>query len=1266
MAFYHLTLQQPTSIFQGIKGNFIQAGKEDLVVSKGRILTLYCLSSHSLTETTNIDTFGFIRGICVLRLPSEDQDLIALINEGGFLSLIKFNSHNQKFDCVLQQKVTEKGFKRTQPGQMILSQKQTLLIPAIESSILALTVQKANTKYSIEKTIYFKSQRLCSFFLNVCWSSTNSSFFTIEIDCRNSIGTTNLVEYQIGNQFQNIIEKKRTKIDKTSNLIINVPSKEDLSIDRGVLICSQGKINYFNESQKEQKVINIPIRENCKQLKKCQTLNCGIYCFYEKYENKSIKYNFLLQNDLGDLYKLILIFDANNSINNLTISYFDTIPISTNLIIIGKNYLFSSSNFSTHFYYKIKKWDNQIENEIYKTNEEETSMYKFNDDLKQLNLINDLANISPLIDCQISQIESQYKTNQNSISRDHFNTKMYCLTGTSINSTIQMLEYGMPITELNDFKIPIEDKPTGIWTLKLKIFDQFHKYLIISFSSFTLLFQINEKALIPIIETNLLDLTVQTLQIQLMLDNSVIQIYPNGIRHMKKNEVVIWSPLNQQKIDHCITNPIQIVISINNNYLAYFELLKDGNLPEIEKIEFQNICSMDLINDFNFTRNNRKENENIKNQNENINNNMEIETEKDIDLNTINSNHYKSPFLIIGTNNNYLFILSLFDNTILHIITSITLEAKPESMALIKIKTNINSIKNDDNNNNNQFNKNNENISNNSRSNNQSNDHTYFLNLGLENGILIQYLFNKSNIVLNKPIFHLFKKNENKKFKFIKCQTQNENSIILISDSVWLISLMKNEFLLAPLNNLEIEDLAIFNQKEITEGFFGIDSRNIIKYFSIENTNKKFQESIIKLKTTPRKMITHPKNGTMFIILRDFIKTNNLENNNEQDYENEKALNKKKKIDIWDSKILIIHPNEPNNFHYQQFLERGEIGYSLSILENKNIYYLVVGSACSVTLKPRSCKHGYITVFKIVNDSQLQFITKIKVTNIPYCLQVKNNHIIAGIGSSLIIFQFIRNQIFIKTEFKNNNSNDNNNNNNNNNTLLNFVVSLSIEKDLIFVGDITKSIFIFQYRNNKLKLYAKDNVSRFITTHFASNNLLFAGDKFGNLLIYKIPEKKLSDNNFNFLNQQLSLSSTFLSNDLLNDSLSLNLDRIGNFHIGEMINSIQPIQFGGSNLIFYSTILGTFGILINIPSNNQINFFYQLQVLLKKKIKTVSGNDNLDWRSYYFPNKGILDGDFCELFLTLKKKDQLAIAEKMEIPLIEILKQLQNMRNKVL
>ncbi|KAJ6248470.1 splicing factor 3b subunit 3 [Anaeramoeba flamelloides] len=1262
MAFYHLTLQQPTSIFQSIKGNFIQAGKEDLVVSNGRVLTLYCLASHSLIETTNLDTFGFIKSVCLLRLPSEDRDLIAVLSDGGFLSLIKFNSHNQKLDCVLQQKVTEKGFKRTQPGQMMISQKQTLLISAIESSLLALTIQKATSKYSIEKTISFKSQRLCSFFLDVCWSSLNDTFFTIEIDCKNSIGTTNLVEYQIGNQFQNIQEKKRTIIDKTSNLIINVPNNEKFKINGGLIMCAEEKVSYFNQSQQEEKSISIPIRENCKQLQKCQNINCGIYCFSEESESNFLKYHFLLQNDLGDLYKLILTFDSNSSINNLMISYFDTIPISTDLILIGKNYLFSSSNFSTHFYYKITNWGNKIENEMYPTNEEEIKMYKLNDELKSLNLINDLVNISPLIDCQISQIQSQIETNQSTISRDHFKTNIYCLTGTSMNSTVQMLEYGIPITELNDFKIPIEDKPTGIWTLKSKIFDQFHEYLIISFSSFTLLFQINGKKLIPILETNLLDLTVQTLQIQLMLDNSVIQIYPNGIRHMKQNEVVNWSPLNQQKIDHCVTNPIQIAISINNTYLAYFELLKDGNLPEIEKIEFQNICSMDLITNFNFTQINLKENDNIKNQNENINNNMEIETEKDINLNMINFNHYKSPFLIIGTNNNYLFIVSLFENAILHTITSITLESKPESVSLIKINTNLDSLQNDGNSNRQQFNNKN-NVNNDQKNdNNNHNDCTYFLNIGLENGILIQYLFNKSNIILNKPIFHQLNTNENKKFKFIKCQTQNENSIILISDSIWLISFINNKFLLAPLNNLEIEDLASFNQKEITEGFFGINSENILKYFSIEQNNKKFQESIIKLKTTPRKMITHQKTGTMFIILRDFIKTKNLENKNEQDYENEKALNKEKSKDIWDSKILIIHPNEPNNFLYQQFLEKDEIGYSISILENKNIYYLVVGSACSVTLKPRSCKHGYITIFKILDDSQLKFITKIKVPNIPYCIQVKNNHIIAGIGSSLIIFQFIRNQIFIKTEFNNNNSN----NDNNNDKLLNFVVSLSIEKDLIFVGDITKSIFIFQYSNNKLKLYAKDNVPRFITTHLTSKNLLFAGDKFGNLLIYKIPEKKLSNNNFNFLNQKLSLSSTFLLNDLLNDSLSLNLDKIGYFHIGEMINSIQQIQFGGSNLIFYSTILGTFGILIDITSNIQINFFSQLQMLLKKKIKTVSGNDNLDWRSYYFPHKGIIDGDFSELFFTLKEKDQLAIAEKMEIPLIEILKQLQNMRNKIL
>ena len=52
---------------------------------------------------------------------------------------------------------------------------------------------------------------------------------------------------------------------------------------------------------------------------------------------------------------------------------------------------------------------------------------------------------------------------------------------------------------------------------------------------------------------------------------------------------------------------------------------------------------------------------------------------------------------------------------------------------------------------------------------------------------------------------------------------------------------------------------------------------------------------------------------------------------------------------------------------------------------------------------------------------------------------------------------------------------------------------------------------------------------------------------------------------------------------------------------------------------------------------------------LRNLSPNLSGRDHLNYRSYYSPCKGIIDGDLCEVFSELLHKEQAEIARVLDL-----------------
>jgi splicing factor 3B subunit 3 len=127
------------------------------------------------------------------------------------------------------------------------------------------------------------------------------------------------------------------------------------------------------------------------------------------------------------------------------------------------------------------------------------------------------------------------------------------------------------------------------------------------------------------------------------------------------------------------------------------------------------------------------------------------------------------------------------------------------------------------------------------------------------------------------------------------------------------------------------------------------------------------------------------------------------------------------------------------------------------------------------------------------------------------------------------------------------------------------------------------------------------------------------------------------------------------------------LSTVCSFFVGETITSISRCILipGGNEVLLYTTLLGTVGILIPFTSKSDIEFFQLLEMTLRQEILPLSGRNHLAFRSSYAPVSCTIDGDLCELFNQLGNEKKRQIAESLDRTVADVAKKLDDIRNRV-
>jgi len=258
--------------------------------------------------------------------------------------------------------------------------------------------------------------------------------------------------------------------------------------------------------------------------------------------------------------------------------------------------------------------------------------------------------------------------------------------------------------------------------------------------------------------------------------------------------------------------------------------------------------------------------------------------------------------------------------------------------------------------------------------------------------------------------------------------------------------------------------------------------------------------------------------------------------------------------------------------------------------------------------------------------------------------------LLVGVGKFLRIYDLGKRKLLRKCENKN---------------FPTSVISIHVVGERIYAADMAESFHYVKYNKNEKQLNVlADSISpRYISATCLVDFATFAvGDKFGNICIQRLPIETTDSIERDPTGGITSKYGHYLG------GAAYKMTDIAQFHVGETITSIHKTSLvpGGSECLFYSTIMGGLGVCIPFTTREDIDFFSHVEMHCRQEFPPLCGRDHLAYRSYYGPIKETIDGDLCEMYTTLTFDRQQAIAEELVSSPSEISKKLEEMRNRIL
>ncbi|CAA6670468.1 unnamed protein product [Spirodela intermedia] len=1177
MYLYSLTLQRATGVVCAVNGSFtLELLRPD---EAGRIQILH-----------SVEVFGAIRSLAQFRLTGSQKDYLVVGSDSGRLVILEYNVAAARFDKVHQETFGKSGCRRIVPGEYLAvdPKGRAVMVAACEKQKLVYVLNRdAAARLTISSPLEaHKSHVICYSVTGIDCGFDNPIFAAVELDYSEADldptgqaaadAQKHLTFYELDLGLNHVSRKWSEPVDNGANLLVTVPGGGDGP--GGVLVCAENFVIYKNQGHPDVRAV-IPRRDDLPAERGVLVVSAATH------RQKSLFF-FLLQTEYGDIFKVTLDHEGGERVKELKIKYFDTIPVTSAMCVLRTGFLFAASEFGNHALYQFQSIGDGPDVEASSTTLMETEegfqpVFFQPRPLKNLLRIDQVESLMPIMDMKVTNLFEE-ETPQ-----------VFTLCGRGPRSSLRILRPGLAISEMAVSQLP--GTPSAVWTVKKNVNDEFDAYIVVSFTNATLVLSIGE-TVEEVSDSGFLD-TTPSLAVSLLGEDSLMQVHPNGIRHIREDgRINEWKTPGKKTIVKVGSNRQQVVIALSGGELIYFEMDITGQLMEVEKHEMPGDVAC-------------------------------------LDIAPVPEGRQRSRFLAVGSYDNTIRILSLDPDDCMQILSVQSVSSPPESLLLLEVKA--------------------------STGGEDGADHpaSVFLNAGLQNGVLFRTVVDMVTGQLSDTRSRFLGL---KPPKLFSAMVRGRQAMLCLSSRPWLGYIHQGRFLLTPLSYETLEYASSFSSDQCAEGVVAV-AGEALRVFTIERLGETFNETVIPLRYTPRKFVLVPKKKHLVIIESDqgaftaqereenkkvfFEATGIGENgtaNNGDQMENGGGDNDEEKdplsdeqygypkavSDKWVSCIRVLDPRTGETTSILE-LQDNEAAFSVCTVnfhDKEHGTLLAVGTAKGLQFLPRkSLIGGFIHIYRFIDDGKgLELLHKTQVDGVPLALCQFQGRLLAGIGPEC------ENKLFPNT-----------------------IMSIHTYRDRIYVGDIQESFHYCKYRRdeNQLYVFADDSVPRWLTAaHHIDFDTVAGADKFGNIFFARLPQD-VSDE----IEEDPTGGKIKWEQGKLNGAPN-KVEEIVQFHIGDVVTCLQKASLipGGGECLIYGTVMGSLGAMLPFTSREDVDFFSHLEM------------DHMAYRSAYFPVKDVIDGDLCEQFPSLTPDLQRKIADELDRTPGEILKKLEDIRNKII
>ncbi|CAH8491836.1 unnamed protein product [Dicrocoelium dendriticum] len=1153
------------------------------------------------------------------RLTGSSKDYLIVGSDSGRVVILEYIPSKNIFEKVQQETFGKSGCRRIVPGQYLAvnPKGRAFMIGAVEKQKLVYIMNRdSQARLTISSPLEaHKSNTLVYHMVGVDVGFDNPLFACIEMDYEDAdqdptgeaarSANQLLTYYELDLGLNHVVRKYSEPLEEHANFLIAVPGGNEGP--SGILICSENYITYKNFG--DQPDIRCPIPQRRNDL---DDPDRGILFVCSASHKTKNLFFFLAQTEQGDIFKINLEVD-DDMVTEIKLKYFDTVPVASAMCVLKTGFLFVASEFGNHSLYQIAHLgddDDEPEFSSAMPLEEGDTFYFAPRPLKNLIEVDVLDNLSPIMNFHIADFANEDTP------------QLAVLCGRGPGSTFRLLRHGLEVSEMAKSDLP--GNPNAVWTVKRNSEEEYDAYIIVSFVNATLVLSIGE-TVEEVTDSGFLG-TTPTLTCSQLGDDALVQVYPDGIRHIRADKRVnVWRAPGKKTIVKCAVNRRQVVIALTGGELVYFEMDMTGQLNEYtERKEMPTdvICMA---------------------------------------LGRIPASEQRSRFLAVGLADNTVRILSLDPSDCLAPLTMQGLPSTPESLCIVEMGVG-------------------EPMGSSEGEPEKMATGILYLNIGLINGVLLRVILDPVTGELSDTRTRYL---GTRPVKLFRIMMQGGEAVLSVSSRSWLSYAYQNRFHLIPLSYEALEYASGFSSEQCPEGIVAICD-NSLRIMALEKLGAVFNQTSYPLQYTPRKMILHPESGMAYIIETDhnsytdevkelrkrqmserMVASANAGSTDEQQFVKESAAaflaeNLPEHIfgapkagpGMWASLLRCLNPLNGNTLHLIRF-PQNEAAHALTFVRFANRpgeQFLIVALVKSLILNPRSCSGGCLRTYRIWNNGEhIEFIHETPVDDFPAAVCAFQGRLLVGVGSRLRMYDMGRKKLLKKCENKH---------------IPNLVTGIYTVGSRIIVTDVQESVHWVRYRprsENQLVIFADDTNPRWIT-HLTvlDPSTVAVSDKFGNVSVLRLPSGVIDDIEDDPSGNRALWDRGFLS------GASQKIDVLCHFYVGEVVTTLQKATLipGGSEGIVYSTLSGGLGMLVPFSSRDAYDFFQHLELHMRSEGLSLVGREHVHYRSQHYPCRNVIDGDACEIFNSLEPSKQRSIAEEMDKTPSEIAKRLEDIRTR--